>query len=287
MARPHSLGSIGAGNMAEGIVAAVLQKKMYAPAAIVVSDPVAERRELFARQYGVAVTEDNRRLVADSAVVMLAVKPQSFEEVAASVADVTRPDQFFISIMAGVSTKRIEAALRLNEHASTQHSALSTQHTGVRVVRVMPNLPIRVGAGIAGVCAGRHATAEDIAVARAIFDAGGGTVLLNDESLMDAVTAVSGSGPAYFYAFVEAMVAGGVACGLSEADALKLAEHTCLGAARMMLETGEPPAELRRKVTSKGGTTQAALEHMEQCGVSAAIRDAVKAAFQRGRELGS
>jgi pyrroline-5-carboxylate reductase len=272
MAHLYGLGSIGAGNMAEGIVAAVVQKKLYAPSAIVVSDPVGERRELFARQFGVAVTEDNRRLVADSAVVMLAVKPQSFEEVAASVTDVSRPDQLFISIMAGVSTKRIEAGF---------------SKVNARVVRVMPNLPIRVGAGIAGICAGQHATPDDIAVTRTIFDAGGSTVLLHDESLMDAVTAVSGSGPAYFYAFVEAMVAGGVACGLSEADALKLAEYTCLGAAKMMLESGEPPAELRRKVTSKGGTTQAALEYMDRCGVSAAIRDAVQAAFARGRELGS
>jgi pyrroline-5-carboxylate reductase len=182
-----------------------------------------------------------------------------------------RNDHLFISIMAGVSTKRIE----------------DTFGKRTKAVRVMPNLPIRVGAGIAGICAGQFATADDVTATRAIFDAGGSTVLLNDESLMDAVTAVSGSGPAYFYYFVEAMVAGGVACGLSEDDALKLAEYTCLGAAKMMLETGEPPADLRHKVTSKGGTTQAALEHMERIGVSGAIRDAVKAAFNRGRELGT
>jgi pyrroline-5-carboxylate reductase len=122
---------------------------------------------------------------------------------------------------------------------------------------------------------------------RAILDAGGDTVELIDESLMDAVTAVSGSGPAYFYYFVENIVAGGVASGLSEEDALKLAEYTCLGAAKMMLETKEAPALLRQKVTSKGGTTQAALEHMNNTGVGNAIRDAVKAAFNRGRELGS
>src|SRR5262249_31117073 len=140
-------------------------------------------------------------------------------------------------------------------------------HAGVRVVRVMPNLPIRVGAGIAGVCARAHASADDVKIGRAILDAGGSSVELRDEVVMDAVTAVSGSGPAYFYYFVENIVAGGMACGLSEADALELAEYTCLGAARMMLETREPPAELRRKVTSKGGTTQAALEHMESAGV--------------------
>ncbi len=125
-----------------------------------------------------------------------------------------------------------------------------------------------------------------MADARAIFDAGGSTIVVGEEGLIDAVTAVSGSGPAYFYHFVEAMVAGGVACGLPAEDALKLAEHTCLGAARLMLETGEAPAELRRKVTSKGGTTQAALEHMARMNVGDVIRDAVRKAFERAKELG-
>src|SRR5687768_1908681 len=272
MSTTYQLGFMGAGNMAEGILAAVLKKNLYAPRQVIVSDPVAERRELFARQFGVAVTDDNRRLVSESQTILLAVKPQSFAEAGASVAELVRDDHLFISIMAGVGTQRIET---------------TWSPARVRVIRVMPNLPIRVGAGIAGVCAGKFATPEDITTTRAIFDAGGSTVLLNDESLMDAVTAVSGSGPAYFYYFVEALVAGGTACGLAEEDALKLAEYTCLGAAKMMLETGEPPAELRGKVTSKGGTTQAALDHMERAGVSTAIREAVKAAFNRGRELGT
>jgi len=150
----------------------------------------------------------------------------------------------------------------------------------------MPNLPIRVGAGMAGICKGAGASEQDVADVQAIFNAGGGSVVIDDESLMDAVTAISGSGPAYFYYFVEAMVEGGKACGLSEADALELAKYTCLGAGRMMIETGEPPADLRAKVTSKGGTTQAALESMARAGVDRAIRDAVLAAFHRGRELG-
>ena len=204
--------------------------------------------------------------------VVLAVKPQQFDEVATSLAGAVTGDHLLVSIMAGVGTRRIESAF---------------PSINVRVVRVMPNLPICVGAGVAGLCAGQHAKTEDIEAVRALFDAGGSTVVVADEALMDVVTAVSGSGPAYFYLFVEAMVAGATACGLSKADALKLAEHTCLGAARMMLETGEPPAELRRKVTSKGGTTQAALEHMNGAGVGDAICDAVIAAFKRGQELGS
>lgn len=271
MADSFALGLIGAGNMAEGIVAAVVASGLYPPSAMAVADPVAERRELFARHYGTAVAADNRELVRRSRRVLLAVKPQSFGEVAGGIADAARPDQLFISIMAGISTGKIASSL-----------------SGVpaRVVRVMPNLPIRVGAGMAGVFAGAHATAADLADTRAIFDAGGSTVVIEDEGLLDAVTAMSGSGPAYFYYFVESLVAGGVACGLTEADALKLAEYTCLGAARMMLATGEDPAELRRKVTSKGGTTQAALEHMAGNGVGEALRDAVLKAFERGRELG-
>ncbi len=266
------LAFIGGGNMAEGILAAVARNRVYAVDKLIVADPVPERRDALAAQFGVAVTDDNRRAVAESRRVMLAVKPQNFADVSAGIAGALTPDHVLISILAGVSTAKIEAAF---------------PGLQARVVRVMPNLPIRVGAGIAGVFSGRFATPQDVADTRAILDAGGSTVLLDDESLMDAVTAVSGSGPAYFYAFVEAIVAGGVACGLNEEDALKLAEYTCLGAAKMMLETGEPPAELRRKVTSKGGTTQAAIESMACAGVPEAIREAVKAAFRRGRELGS
>lgn len=267
----YDLGIIGAGNMAEGIVAAVVAKGLYPPGRIIVSDPVADRRQLFAEQFGTAVTEDNRQLMEQARRVLLAVKPQNFAEMAGDLADVVRDEHLLISILAGVGTGRIAAAF---------------PNVKARVVRVMPNLPVRVGAGIAGVFRGEHATETDLAEVRAILDAGGGTVVVADESLMDAVTAVSGSGPAYFYHFVEALVAGGVACGLPEADALKLAEYTCLGAARMMLETGEPPGELRRKVTSKGGTTQAALEHMAACKVGDAIRDAVRKAFERAKELG-
>ncbi len=150
----------------------------------------------------------------------------------------------------------------------------------------MPNLPIRVGAGVTGVCKGVHATDDDLAFARRLFDAGGQTVVLDDEALMHAVTAVSGSGPAYFYYLVEAMVAGGVGAGLAAEDALTLAENTCLGAARMMLETREPPQELRRKVTSPGGTTQAAIEAMDTAGVPEAVRSAVLAAAERSKQLG-
>lgn len=267
----YELGCIGGGNMAEGIIAAVVARKLYPPERIIVSEPLAERRQVFA-SLGLAVTGNNRELMGQSRRVLLAIKPQAFGEVMAPLAKLLSTEQVLISILAGFSTEKLAAAF---------------PGSRPRVIRAMPNLPIRVGAGITGLCAGRFANEQDMTDARAIFDAGGSSVVVDDESLMDAITAVSGSGPAYFYYFVEAMVTGGMACGLSEADALKLAEHTCLGAARMMLETGELPAELRKKVTSKGGTTQAALEQMNDNAVAKGIRDAVRAAFNRARELGS
>ncbi len=281
MSFQYELACIGAGNMAEGIVAAVIEKGIYPREAIIVSDPVEDRRQFFTERFRVAVTTDNRQLVRTSRRVILAVKPQMFDGVAAELAEAVTADHLLISIMAGKSTAKVASAFA----GGTQAGGDSRRR--LRVVRVMPNLPIRVGAGMAGISAGEHATPADVADVQKIFNAGGSSVVVADESLMDAVTAVSGSGPAYFYYFVEAMVQGGVACGLSETEALALAEYTCLGAARMMLETGEPPADLRAKVTSKGGTTFAALESMRSAGVDQAIQDAVRAAFNRGRELGA
>ncbi len=268
----YDLGFIGAGNMAEGILAAIVEKGVLSADRIMVADIAEGQLKLFADQFGVTTTTDNPELVRACRTMIISVKPQTFADVASQIAAAMTPEHLVISIMAGVGSARIAEALGGGE---------------VRVVRVMPNLPVRVGAGIAGVCGGRHATEEDVKHARKLLDAGGSTVVVENEGLIDAVTAVSGSGPAYFYYFVEAIVEGGVAAGLEEADALKLAEFTCLGAARMMLETGEAPADLRQKVTSKGGTTQAALEHMEQTGVKKAIVEAVQAAYQRSMELGA
>ncbi|MGQ9650974.1 MAG: pyrroline-5-carboxylate reductase [Phycisphaerae bacterium] len=271
MSRRYEYGFIGAGNMAEGIISAAVGNLLFKGNQLAVYDPVEQRRELMVQKFGVAAVRDSFQLAAEAQRIVIAVKPQNFVEAITPLAGHVRPDQLIVSIMAGVDTARVESLF---------------SQISVRVVRAMPNLPILVGAGVAGICPGRFATDQDVADVQALFDAGGASVVVNDESLIDAVTAVSGSGPAYFYYFVEALVAGGVACGLSEAEALKLAVHTCLGAARMMLETGEPPAELRRKVTSKGGTTQAALDSMNAAGVDKGIRKAVLAAFNRAKELG-
>jgi pyrroline-5-carboxylate reductase len=271
MTRPYTLGFVGAGNMAEGIVAGVLAAGVYEPEDIIVADPAAERRRVFEERFAVTTIDDGRKLVASTDLVVLAIKPQVFSEVAPDLTAGLRSDQLVISIMAGWSTEAVAEALGGGT---------------IRVVRVMPNLPIRVGAGVAAIYGGQHATDEDVATVKTIFDAAGQSIVLADEDLMDAVTGVSGSGPAYYYYFTEAIVAGGIAAGLNEEQALQLAENTCLGAARTMLESGIDPAELRRQVTSPGGTTQAALESMTAAGVPDAIKQGVLAAARRSKELG-
>jgi pyrroline-5-carboxylate reductase len=151
----------------------------------------------------------------------------------------------------------------------------------------MPNLPLHIGAGMAGVCRGKHAKEVDLLRAQRIFDTGGRSVVIEDEAQMDAVTAVSGTGPAYFYFFVEAVTAAGEEAGLSRQQADVLAKQACLGAARMMLESGDAPCSLREKVTSPRGTTQAAMDSMADNRVFDHIREAVLAAWKRSRELGS
>lgn len=267
--KQYKLAVLGAGNMAEGILGGALDKGVVRPEQVCASDPVEPRRQLFEEKFAVRVTPDNAQAAEGANVVLLSVKPQTFHAEAANLAKGVCKDCCIISIMAGIPISVIEE--RLGGQA--------------RVVRVMPNLPIRVGAGVAGVCRGRYATDDDMAFAMQLFEAGGKAIELRDEGLIDAVTAVSGSGPAYFYYFVEAMAEAGVQLGLTREQALVLAEYTCLGAGRMMVETGEDPGVLRQKVSSKGGTTLAALEVMDAGGIKEKIQAAVVRAFERAREL--
>ena len=271
MPTQFEIGVIGAGNAAEGIVHGILRNTILFADRMIASDPSEARRKLFADRFHIAVTADSRHLVTNSDILIFAVKPQQYVDMCRTIADLIREDQLIVSIMAGVSTRSIESMF----------TGRST-----RVVRAMPNLPIHVGAGMAGVCKGRFAQAVDLLRAQRIFDAGGRSIVIEDESQMDAVTAVSGSGPAYFYYFVEALVDAAQRAGLSRQQADILAKQSCLGAARMMLESGEPPDVLRAKVTSPGGTTQAAIESMTKDGVFEHICEAVLAAWKRGQELG-
>lgn len=272
MRSQYEIGVIGSGNAAEGIVAGLLRNSVLLDDRIIASDPHEARRRLFESRFHVRVTDDNRLVVRESYIILLAVKPQNHRDVLSGVADLMTEDHLLVSIMAGVSTGTIE------EQLGTIRA---------RVVRVMPNLPVHVGAGMAGVHPGRHATDADLLRAQRIFDAGGKSLHIEDERLMDAVTAVSGSGPAYFYFFTEAIIEAGIRAGLTAQQAGLLAKQSCLGAGRMMLEMSDPPNVLRDKVTSPGGTTAAALASMRENKVFDHLVEAVLAAYRRSRELGS
>lgn len=264
------LALLGAGNMARGIARGALQGGLLRPDEIHAIDPDEGQRAWFTREGCSAAGAPDARL-QDAGTIVLAVKPQVFPTI---IADVTPhlPDRpLLVSIMAGLPCAKIEAAFASR---------------APRVVRVMPNLPMTLGVGMAGIYAGDEATNEDLHWVGELFAASGQCLIVSDEALMDVVTAVSGSGPAYYYLFTEALIRGGTEAGLSPDAARRLALQTCLGAARMMLESGSDPEELRANVTSKGGTTAAALDHLVQAGVPDAVAGAVKAAVARGRELG-
>lgn len=271
MTTQYEIGVIGAGNAAEGIVHGILRNTVIFDDRIAASDPSEARRKLFAERFNIAVMNDNRRLVENSYIIILAVKPQQFLEACQGFADLVHQNHVVVSIMAGVSTKTIEAQFPQVE---------------ARVIRAMPNLPSHVGAGMAGVCKGTFAQDVDLLRAQRIFDAGGKAIVIDNETQMDAVTAVSGTGPAYFYFFVEALIRAGVEAGLSAQQSAILAKQACFGAARMMLESGDSPATLRAKVTSPGGTTQAAMEIMARNKTADQICEAVLAAWRRSQELG-
>lgn len=272
MPTQFEIGVIGAGNAAEGIIHGVLRNSVLLEDRIIASDPNPARRQLFEQRFHVVTTEDNLRVVQDSYILLLAVKPQQYREVVREFANKVREDHLVVSIMAGVSTRTLEECF---------------PHVRARVVRAMPNLASHVGAGMAGVCAGRYASEADLLRAQRIFDAGGKSVHIADEPLMDAVTAVSGTGPAYYYFFTEAIMVAAQRIGLSPQYASLLAKQTALGAARMMLESGEPPDVLRAKVTSPGGTTAAAIGTLQSRQVAEHIVEGVVAAFNRSRELGA
>lgn len=264
----YELGVIGAGNMAEAIVRAAIDREIVNPDKIIVADPAADRRVVF-ENLGCATGERNRHVVETSAQIMLAVKPQIFPRIVDDLQSLDAERQIVITIMAGLSSKKIAEAVGKT----------------LRIVRVMPNTPLLSGLGMSGVALGKHAIAGDELLTMQIFQAAGEAVVL-EESDIDAVTAVSGSGPAYIFYLAEAMAEAAESLGLSAEIADMLTQQTILGAATLLKESNDPAAVLRRKVTSPGGTTQAAIEHMESHNVRAHIADAIRAAAARSRELG-
>ena len=254
--------------MAEAILRGALASGFLRKEDVVVADVSPQRREAMAKT-GATCVEDNL-VPARCRTILLAVKPQVMTAVLDQIAPALASDALVISIAAGVSTGAIDRRLAGRG----------------RIVRVMPNTPMLVGAGMSALCAGPPATSDDLVWARGLFAASGQTVIV-EESMMDAVTAVSGSGPAYFFYLIEAMIEAGVMEGLPSDVAATLAIATCDGAAKLLAQTGDKPAALRAKVTSPNGTTQRAIETMEIAGVKDALITAVRAAAARSRELGN
>ena len=262
------IGFIGSGKMASALAEGVLRAQVCAPEDILVTDRFPASAEQLARKTGARWCQTNAELAAGAEVLLLCVKPS---DVPAALQEAgSLEGKLVISIAAGVTLQRL------------RESALG----GPRLVRVMPNTPALIGRGAAAYAVSPEATAEDSQTTERIFGAAGLVVAVPEE-LLDAVTGLSGSGPAYIYTVIEAMADGGVLMGLPPEMALRLSAQTVLGAAAMVLETGQHPAPLRDQVTSPGGTTIAGLAALEAAGLRAALISAVRAATERSRELGA
>ncbi|MGF1535047.1 MAG: pyrroline-5-carboxylate reductase [Elainellaceae cyanobacterium] len=264
------LGVIGGGVMGEALIRCLVERSVYAPQDILVSDPQVERLSYLSDCYGVRAAKDNREAADEAQVLLLAIKPQVFDTVAANLMNERDSDALplVLSILAGTPLARLEAAF---PHCP--------------VIRAMPNTPATVGAGITAIAAGTQATSAHTEQASQIFSAVGQVVSV-PESMLDAVTGLSGSGPGYIAVVIEALTDGGVAVGLPRAVATQLAVQTVRGTAEL-LATGElHPAQLKDRVTSPGGTTIAGVAALEQAGLRSALIQAVRAAYQRSQELG-
>jgi pyrroline-5-carboxylate reductase len=259
---------IGGGNMGKSLLRGILQAGLTAPENLAVADVHAGKLDDLRKGYGVRAVKDAREVVPGSELVILAVKPMTLNDVLDSIREVVRPDHLFISIIAGVESSYIRDRLG----------------KGNPVVRVMPNIAATVDAAASAISASPPATEEHLAVAEAIFSAVGDVVRVDEEHL-DAVTGLSGSGPAYIYMIIEALCDGGVKMGLPRDVAMKLATQTVFGAAKLVKETGQHPATLKDQVTTPGGTTIAAVHELEERGLRAMLISAVVTATERSRAL--
>jgi pyrroline-5-carboxylate reductase len=260
---------IGGGNMGEAMLSAVLDRGLSTPPAVSVSDVAEARRQHLEQKYGVAVMSDNRQAVTRGDVVVLAIKPQNLKDVMAGLKGQLNPAQLVLSIIAGARIKTLCLGL---DHGC--------------VVRAMPNTPAQIGEGISVWTATPEVTGPQRGWAGSILGAMGKEIYVDDEKYLDMVTAVSGSGPAYIFLMVEALVEAAVNIGLPRDMAQELVLQTLLGSGHFVQKSGRPPAELRRMVTSPGGTTAEALLRLEKGEFSDLIRQAVNAAYNKAKELG-
>lgn len=264
------LGIIGGGVMAEAIFTRLLASNLYAAETVLISEPQPQRRDFLAQTYQVQVTADNQDTLEASEALLLAIKPQVLDRVISQLLLENRQHHpLILSILAGVTLARLEAAF-----------------PNFPVIRVMPNTPATVGAGMTAIAGGSQCEPHHLSLGKSLFAAVGDVVEV-PESMMDAVTGLSGSGPAFVAMMIEALSDGGVAAGLPRAIAANLALQTVLGTAQLLKETGLHPAQLKDNVCSPGGTTIAGVRTLEKAGFRSAMIEAVNAAYQRSQELGS
>ncbi|MCI5147256.1 MAG: pyrroline-5-carboxylate reductase [Candidatus Electrothrix sp. AR3] len=268
MSKIESIGMVGGGQMGEALIRGMIESGLVAADSILVAEPAATRREYLETTYQIQGTSDPAQL-AESKVIILAVKPQIMEPVLAQYQAHLTANQLIISIAAGVTISQIEQGIG----------------TDKKIIRVMPNTPALVLAGASALSGNTNATQEDMKLGQEIFSAVG-TCVEVPENLLDAVTGLSGSGPGYVFTFLEAMIDGGVLAGLPRPIAEQLALQTLYGSAQLALESGEPAAVLKAKVTSPGGTTITGLQVMEQAGLRGTMMATVQAAAERSKALG-
>jgi pyrroline-5-carboxylate reductase len=268
------LGFIGGGNMTEALLKGLLASSSVGPKDILVSDLLSDRLEYLNKEYKVKTTNDSRKLVQKSDILILAIKPQVVGKVLESFSDIVDNHKVIISVAAGISINFIEDIL--NREGKNK----------ISVIRTMPNTPALVQEGVTAICGGGHSSKLDIKIAHHIFKAIGQTVAI-EETHMDAVTGLSGSGPAYIFMIIEALSDAGVKVGLSREVSNILTIQTILGSAKLARDGGKHPGELKDMVTSPGGTTISGLHMLEEGGVRTALMNAVERATQRSRELGN
>jgi pyrroline-5-carboxylate reductase len=263
------IGFIGAGNMSEALIRGIIESGLVKPEEIIAGEILPERRDYITQNIGVETTDDNILVAKSTDLIVLGVKPQYLPQVLGGLRPHLTEQHLVISIAAGIRIDFIESCLK----------------PGVRVIRVMPNQPLMVGATAAGYALGSHASKEDSQTVQDIFDQNGIAFLL-PEHLLDAVTGLSGSGPAYVYMIIEAMADGGVLAGLPRDVSIQLAAQTVLGAAKSVLDTGKHPGALKDMVASPAGTTIEGLQILENAGIRGALMEAVDSAARRSKELG-
>ena len=269
MKKGKSIGFIGTGNMGEALIAGLLKAKFATPHQVVAFDAEKERLLSIQKKYGIKKASNNHQLFSQCDPILLCIKPQAMKEVIEEVSEYLDASRLIISIAAGVPLSVIEAYARKQ----------------LRLIRVMPNIAVLVQEGASAIAPGNLATEEDLKMAKAIFNCVGKSITVN-ESLMDAVTGLSGSGPAYIFLVIEALTDAGVHLGMTRAQALTLATQTVMGSVKLLSETGEHPTLLREKVTSPGGTTVEGLYKLEEGGLRKILIDAVMAAARKAKELG-